>query len=138
MENGKELQGPDPVFDHMSQKDYKKMLHDRDEKEMKEAERLKREKELFEKRRAKQIERAEKIAKLQKEFGSPKYDLLGSLEDIYQNNPEDNKITSTYRPSKLPIRNIKTADPREKKRREEEERKRLMAEKVYKYDSKRA
>ncbi len=133
-ENGKEMQGPELKYDKMTQKEYKKMLQERDEKELKEALKQKREQELFERRRAKQVERAAKLAKLQQELGSTKIELHGSIEEVYQINPEVQKITTTYRPSKLPTRNVKTADPREKKRREEEKRK-MMAEKVVKYDS---
>lgn len=103
---------------------------------MKEEERKKKEKELFEKRRAKQIERATALAKLQKDLGSVKIDVHGSMEEVYYQQLEGHqKITTTYRPSKLPTRTVKTADPREKKRREEEEQKKKLTGKVSAYDS---
>lgn len=119
----------------MSAKEYKRLIEERDEKEKKEAEKMLKDKELLEKRRAKQIERAQALAKLQREYGDVKFVMHGSMEEVYQQNPEGQKITRTYRPSKLPTRDIKTADPRERKKREEEERKKRLAEKVYKYDS---
>jgi len=120
----------------MSQKQYKQLIIERDEKEKKDVEKAKKDKELFEKRRAKQIEKAKMIEKYQKEYAGTKIEFHGAVEEVYQPNPEGQKITVTYRPSKLPIRDVKTADPRERKRREEEERKRRLAEKVIEYESK--
>ena len=129
VENGKEIQGPEQVFDQMTQKAYKKQILERDEKEQKEVEKLRKEKELLERRRAKQSERAAAVAKLQGELGFVKFELQGSIGEVYETDLAE-KPSATYHPSKLPTRKIHTADPR---RREEEKKKK--PEKVHTYRS---
>lgn len=135
MESGREVEGPPQEFNRMTQKEYKDLLVNRDHREKKEAERIKREQELIEKRRARQIKNEAVFAKIQKDMGSMKVDVGRSMEQLYQKNGgEEVKITSSYRPSRLPIRNIKTADPKQRKGKEEN-KKRIMSGKIHKYDS---
>lgn len=113
----------------MTQKEYKELLEQRDEKERKEAERLKREKDLLEKRRAKQIERAAMYANFQ---GPMKIDMGRSMEQVYEQNNENPKDTFVFRPSRLPIRDIKTAGSKQRKLIEQ---KKIPVGKIHKYDN---
>lgn len=128
LEAGREVEGPKQEFSRMTQREYKELLEQRDEKERNEAERLRREKDLLEKRRARQVERAAAIAGLE---GAMRIDVGVAMEELYQQNGNA-KDSFVFRPSRLPIRNIKTADSKQRKFRDG---KRTEAGKVYKYDN---
>lgn len=129
MENGREIEGPQEFY-MMSHKEYRDMITTRDEKERKEAERLQRERELLELRRKKQLERAAAFAKLQGVAGSMRLDLAGTMQEVYEKQSDNAKIAATYKPSKLPIRIVKTA--RQSYRAEKNEL--LTTGKVFKYE----
>jgi len=127
LESGREIEGPRQEFNRMTQREYKELLEQRDEKERQIAERLKYERELLEKRRTKQIERATILASIQKNM---KINIGVSVKQLYEEHQDNAKSIVIFRPSKLPIRNIKTADSKQRKL----EDKRLEVGKVYKYN----